>query len=102
MNELPIERFHEAIRATHGCESTFTEIQVRVTEKLDCATVWDGVVLVFDLAEHPTAKTCYAWSVDGRVTAVLDEGLVDSPLNAVRAAIAAEHRNQQGERNVQR
>ncbi len=36
--------------------------------------------------------TCYAWSVDGRVTAVLREGPVDSPQAAVRAAIVAEHK----------
>lgn len=88
MNELPIERFQEAIRKTHGCESTFTGKQVRVTEKLDCATVWHGVVLVFDLAEHPSASRCYAWSADNRVTAVLHEGPVDSPRAAARAAIA--------------
>ncbi len=38
-----------------------------------------------------TAKICYAWSVDNRVTAVLGEGPVDSPRAAVQAAIAAEH-----------
>ena len=87
-----LERFQEAIQATHDCEATFTGARVRITEEWNGQTVWDGIVLVFDLQDHPSAKTCYAWSVDGRVTAVLHEGPVDSPEAAVRAAIAAEHK----------
>ena len=48
-------------------------------------------MLVFDLLDHPTAQYCYAWEVDGRVTAVLHEGPVDSPLAAVRAAIISDY-----------
>ncbi len=92
MNELPIPAFIEAIRETHGCDSVFTGIHSRVTERIGGHTVWDGIVLIFYLDDHPTAKKCYAWSVDGRVTAVLHEKPVASPHAAVRAAIAAEHR----------
>ena len=91
MNELPISEFKNAIRATHGCESTLAGSD-SVYEIYEGGTVWEGEVLVFDLLDHPTTKKCYAWSVDGRVTAVLHEGPVDSPRAAVRAAIAAEHR----------
>ena len=91
MNELPIAEFQNAIQATHCCESSFRK-KVRVHEKFKGHTVWEGEVLIFDLMDHPTAKTCYAWSVEGRVTAVLHEGPVDSPEAAVRAAIAAELR----------
>ena len=48
--------------------------------------------MVFQLLDHPTAPKCYAWEVDGEVTAVLHEGPVDSPEAAVRAAIVAEHK----------
>ena len=65
--------------------------RVRVSEDYEGETVWEGEVMVFDLLDHPTAKICYAWSVDNRVTAVLGEGPVDSPRAAVQAAIAAEH-----------
>ena len=47
-------------------------------------------MLVFQLQGHPTVSKCYAWEVDGEVTAVLHEGPVDSPLKAVRAAIMAD------------
>ena len=54
--------------------------------------VWRGEVLVFELLDHPTASKCYAWSVDQKVTAVLHEPPVDSPLAAVRAAIVGDSR----------
>jgi hypothetical protein len=60
--------------------------------------VWDGVVQVFDLIDHPEADRCYAWShaVDDsdrrRFVAVLHKPPVDSPQAAVRAAVAAEYR----------
>ena len=88
MNELPITEFKKAIRATHGADATLFD-RVLVFEAFQDHPVWDGEVLVFNLSDHPTSRTCYAWSVDGRVTAVLHEGPVDSPEAAVRAAIAA-------------
>ncbi len=44
-------------------------------------------MLVFDLIGHPTAVTCYAWRVGSEVIAVLHEGPVKSPENAVRASL---------------
>ena len=93
LNELPIIEFKKAIRATHRADSTLVN-RFRVLEVFQDHPIWDGEVLVFNLLDHLTAKICYAWSVDGRVTAVLHEGPVDSPRNAVRAAIVAEHRTQ--------
>jgi hypothetical protein len=60
--------------------------------------VWEGVVHVFDLKGHPTASRAYAWSspIEGsdkrRFFAVLHQGLVKSPVDAVRAAIVAEQK----------
>ena len=80
MNELPITEFKKAIRATHGADATLFN-RFRVVEVFQDHPVWDwdGEVLVFNLSDHPTAKTCYAWSVEGRVTTVLHEGPVNSP-----------------------
>ncbi len=91
MNELPVSKFIEAILQTHGAQAVLKD-RVSVHETFQGDTAWRGGVLVFDLRDHPTAKTCYAWSVDVRVTAVLHEGPVDSPEAAVRAAITAEHK----------
>ena len=92
MNELPVSEFEKAILATHG---SAVRLQSRsgVRELFKGKTAWEGEVLVFELRDHPTATKCYAWSVDGRVTAVLHEGPIDSPRAAVRAAIVAEHRS---------
>ncbi len=50
-------------------------------------------MLVFRLEGHPTARFCYAWEVDGKVTAVPHEPPVDTLLAAVRAAIVAGEKN---------
>ena len=90
MNDLPISAFEHAIRQTHGVASKFFT-RVRILEKFEGETVWEGHVLVFDLINHPTAARCYAWEVDDRVTAVLHTGSINSPVKAVRASILAEH-----------
>ena len=54
--------------------------------------MWQGEVLTFDLLNHPTAARCYAWAVDGNVTAVLHDGPVDSPRAAVRVFVENEQR----------
>ena len=93
VNELPIESFQRAILATHKCQSDLRE-RVFVREVFEDETVWEGEVLVFDLTGHRHSITCYAWSVNRRITAVLAEGLVDSPQAAVRAATVAERRGE--------
>ena len=70
-----------------------------VKEVHDGQTVWEGVVHVFDLNDHPSATRAHAWSspVEGsnkrRFFAVLHLGGIRSPLDAVRAAIVAERRS---------
>src|SRR5882757_7431166 len=85
----------QAIESQHGCTATLAQ-SVPVKETHTGAVVWEGIVHVFDLAGHPTASRAYAWSspIEGsnkrRFFAVLHEGLVKSPVDAVRAAIVAE------------
>ena len=92
MNELPEAEFVDAIGTMHG-SSAVLKSRARVEETFQGEPVWEGEVLVFKLEGHPTASKCYAWSVDGRVTAVLHDGPIDSPRAAVRAAIVAGHRS---------
>lgn len=102
MNELPVQEFEKAILATHGATAVLEErvlVKEVIRERYKSRgrratreqTVWEGEVLVFQLENHSAPK-CYAWSVDGRVTAVLHDGPIDSPQAAVRAAIVAEYR----------
>ncbi len=84
----------------HGCKSTWVE-SVPVKEVFQGQTVWEGLVQVFDLQGHPTAKRCYAWSHEiegskkGKFFAVLHHGLINSPQKAVKAAILTEVQERQ-------
>lgn len=80
MNDVPLETFQKAILATHGGAATLVA-RHRVADTFDGQTVWNGEVLEFMIPRG----TVWAWEVGGRVTAVLKEGPVDSPLAAVRA-----------------
>ena len=56
-----IEDLKAAIKKLHDCQATHVE-DIAVIEKFGQDTVWEGIVQVFDLIDHPTAKRCYAWS----------------------------------------
>jgi hypothetical protein len=96
--EAPLEALMQAIEGLHGGKATWIE-SVPVKETFQSETVWEGIVQVFDLKDHPTASRCYAWSYVSdeksgkrKFFAVLHQGPVDSPQAAVRAAIVAEYR----------
>jgi hypothetical protein len=90
-----------AVQFQHGGSATFVQ-SVPVREAHEGQAVWEGVVHVFDLEGNPNATRAYAWSspVEGsdtrRFFAVLHMGAIKSPLDAVRAAIVAEHRAKHG------
>ena len=93
-----IEELHDVIQHLHGVDSTHVE-SVPVKETFQGKTVWEGVVEVFDLKNHPKASRAYAWAYETenpkrpRHVIVLHMGPVTSPLLAVRAAIVEEARN---------
>jgi hypothetical protein len=97
--EVEADQLQKAVEGMHNCSAQLTQ-SVPVTEAHKGTTVWKGVVRVFDLTGHPTATRAYAWSspIEGsdkrRFFAVLHQGAIKSPLDAVRAAIVAEHRQQ--------
>ena len=84
-----------AIFIKHECKATHREtVFVRETTP-DNETVWTGNVEVFDLAWHETARMCYAWvhnseNEPAKIFALPRNRAVDSPQQAVRAAIFAE------------
>jgi len=91
-SETSIEGLQKAILNLHGCKATWVK-SVPVKEVFEGETVWEGVVQVFNLINHPKAKRCYSWShgLDDskkrRFFAVLHQKPVDSPEKAVRATI---------------
>ncbi len=104
MNDGEKSQLREAVERMHGGSAMLAQ-SVSVRETFEGKTVWEGVVHVFDLTGHSTASRTYAWSspIEGstkrRFFAVLHTERINSPLEAVRAAIVAEHR---GSRDVQK
>lgn len=89
-----IPALRDAIRHLHGCESRHVET-VRVHEKHEGKTVWEGDIEVFGVVGHPSAMIVYAWSetttgTKRRFFAVLGVPPVDSPAKAVQASIFAD------------
>ena len=82
------------IKRQYGCPSTHVET-IPLTEQFQGKILWQGEVEMFALHGHPQARRCYVWADwddnnSEHYTAVLEVPPVDSPRNAVRAAIAAQ------------
>lgn len=93
-----IEDLGNVIRRLHNAEATHIE-SVPVKETYQGKTVWDGVVEVFDLKNHPEASRIYAWAHDTddpnkprRHVTILHMYPITSAQAAVRAAIVQEFR----------
>jgi hypothetical protein len=90
-------QLQDAVEHMNSCAARLAR-SVPVKERLDGAVEWEGVVDVFEITGHPTATQAYAWSspIEGsdkrRFFAVLHQPTVPSPVEAVRAAIVAEHK----------
>ena len=94
-----IQELRDVIRRLHGAEATHVE-SVPVKEKFKGATVWEGIVEVFDLVGHPTAFRVYAWSHETddpqnprRHVTVLHSHPIKSAQDAVKAAIVQEFKS---------
>jgi hypothetical protein len=88
-----LQELKKAIKATHEADGLWVE-SVPVKEVFRGETVFEGVVEVFAITNHPKAKHCYAWGyLDERkkwqITAVLEIPPVTSPQTAVKVAVAA-------------
>lgn len=101
MIEESIEELAHVIESQHGGTAMLVQ-SIPVKDTYEGQTVWEGVVHVFDLEGHPRATRAYAWSsqIEGstkrRFFAVLHIPPVTSAVEAVRAAIVAEHRENNG------
>ena len=99
MERVGIDTLAKVIESQHGGKSAFVR-SVRVLKpkddaKSDDRNAWDGVVHIFDLKDHATARRAYAWaspimgSTKPRYFAVLHQGQIRGPGDAVTAAVAA-------------
>lgn len=95
--DVDVTQLKRAVESQHGCTATLAQ-SVPVKETFGGKTVWEGIVHVFKINGHPQASQAYAWSspIEGsdkrRFFAVLHMPPVTSPVDAVRAAIAAEQK----------
>ena len=93
-----IQGLRDVIRRVHGVDSEHVE-SVPVKEEFRGQTVWEGIVEVFNLKDHPTASRVYAWMRDTdepgkpRHVTVLHVHPIKSAHDAVRAAIVQEFRS---------
>jgi hypothetical protein len=90
-----IEDLRLAVETMHRCKVRY-ESSTPIRETFRRQTVREGIVESFAVAGHPKVKRCYAWSFQDKgekqhVTA-LEIPPVESPITAVRVAIAAEAR----------
>jgi len=101
--DVSVTELKRAVEAQHCCEATVFQ-SVPIKETFGRNTVWEGVVHIFSLTGHATAKRAYAWSfpIEGsnkrRLFAVLHLPPITSPAEAVRAAIVQENRTAKGKR----
>ena len=101
MTEVHSNELKRAVESQHGCTATLAK-SVPVKETFGGKTVWEGIVHVFKINDHPQANKAYAWSspIEGsdkrRFFAVLHLPPITSPVEAVRAAIIAEQRSSHG------
>ena len=90
-----IEQLRQAVEKACECKARHAR-SAAVIEGFKGQAVWDGVVETFDLEGHPKAKKCYAFHFVENGSPVIKTVLgippVDSPENAVRAAIASKAR----------
>lgn len=102
------DELKQAIEKEHGGKATHHHA-VPVNEKERGQSIWHGIVHVFDLADHPKAKRAYAWSTpveeggaEKRIVTMLHIAPINGPIEAVRAALAAELQAKHGHHDVNR
>lgn len=95
--DVDSDQLREAVEHMHNCKARLIQ-SVPVRERFGEKPVWEGLVHVFELSGHPKVARAYVWSspLEGsdkrRFYAVLHDGPVTGPVEAVRAAIVAENK----------
>ena len=94
-----VQDIKAAVEKSEGCRAT-PVAGIRVTEKWEGSTAWDGVVEIFELDGHPNASRAYAWrrwkgegENDWEYVVVLNIPPIHSPNDAVKAYIASVYRS---------
>jgi hypothetical protein len=86
-----IEALTDAIKQGFSCEVKHIK-SAWVKAVIRGKSAWEGLVEVFELKDHPTAKQAYGWCFEvkkkAKFATVLELPPVDSPETAVKAYLA--------------
>jgi hypothetical protein len=99
MTEISLQQLQQAVEARHGGTASFVQA-VPIRQMQGEQLVWEGLVHIFDLADHPDgAFRAYALShaIGGgkqRVFVVLHGRGIVGPRDAVHAALVAAYRTE--------
>jgi hypothetical protein len=91
MTGVSTDQLKRVIESQHGGNAAYRR-SLRVIPVSKVSGDWDGIVHVYELADHPKSKRAFAWAstIKGssrpRYFAVLQSSLVNSPGAAVMAA----------------
>ena len=87
-----IESLRRLVEGAYNCKARHSS-STPVRDPFNGEVVWEGVVETFDLEGYATASRCYAFPLvhddKPEIKTVLAFPSVDSPIAAVRAAIAS-------------
>ena len=92
-----VDELRETVERMHGGTPVLAQ-SIPVAGMFGDEIAWQGTVHVFDLVGHPTATCAYVWSspaehsTERRLFAALHTDSINSPLDAVRAAIMTEYK----------
>lgn len=98
IDRIAEEQLRQTVEGLHNCQAIFKKA-IRVVETFEGNIVWDGIVAVFNIEDHPVASIFYAWSspIEGsdkrKFYAVLKLPPVESPEDAVRASIVSDYKS---------
>lgn len=81
-----ILRLKRAVEREHRCKAEHVGTRV-IVEPVPGASVWRGLVEVFDLTEQPQANRCYAWIEQRDVRSVCVTRLKIHPIGSAQAAV---------------
>lgn len=93
--EVSPNELRATVEKMHSCTARLVGL-APVSESIEGKPVWEGLVHVFALDDHPSADRAYAWSssIEGsrnrRFVAVLHTAQFSSPADAVRASLMSE------------
>jgi hypothetical protein len=88
-----LEDIQNAVEHASGCAAVHKESVPVVIKESDDRLKWEGLVEVFDLQGHPKAKCAFGWHSGDRSQTALKVPPIDSPEDAVRAALLSNPQN---------